>query len=204
MLKLLLVDDHPVARAGLAAVLRTMEGGADVVEAATADEGLQTARARADLDAAFIDLMLPDGDGISLLSALRQQSPQLPVVVMSASESPVDARRALAAGALGYLPKSAPAQTILSAFRLILEGNVYVPPLLLQEREAAATLLTQRQLQILKMLCEGLSNKDICRKLGLSEKTVKAHLTGVFKVLNVEGRVQAAMAARARGFIDAP
>ena len=199
MLKLLVVDDHAVARAGLTAVLRGIEGGVEVVEASTAAEALRIAHAQPELDAAFIDLSLPDGDGIRLLRALVDQSPQLPVIVVSASENPVDARRALAAGALGYVPKSAPARTIVSAFRFVLEGNTYVPPLLVGEHDAPAARLTARQREILELLCEGLSNKEICGKLDLSEKTVKAHLTAVFKALNVEGRAQATLAARALG-----
>ena len=205
-MKLLVVDDHPVALAGLAAVLRGMEPDVVVVEATTGDDALRIAADGRELDAVFVDLFMPDMDGWSLLSALAAQCPSLPIVVVSASDNPKDARKALALGALGYLPKSSTAQTIVSAFRLILSGNVYVPPLLLHETDGAAphaSSLTHRQLEVLRLLCDGRSNKEICTALGLSERTVKAHLTSIFRALHVETRTQAALAARESGIVAA-
>jgi two-component system nitrate/nitrite response regulator NarL len=116
-------------------------------------------------------------------------------------------------GALGYVPKSASQHTLLSAIRLVLDGDLYVPPLILGEtplspapdpREAAAaagSVLTRRQIDVLKQLSQGKSNKSIALELGLSEKTVKAHVTAIFKALNVINRTQAAAAGREAGLI---
>jgi DNA-binding NarL/FixJ family response regulator len=132
----------------------------------------------------------------------------LPVIVLSSSENPSDVKRVLNAGALGYIPKSASAQTVLSALQLVLTGNIYVPPLLAHAQEQAAnqpavtlqpsTLdqLTERQIEVLKELRQGASNKEISARLGIAEKTVKAHVAAIFKTLNVVNRTQAANAAR--------
>lgn len=167
-----------------------------VLEAKNADEGLSIARLRADLDAAFIDLYLPDASGASVVRAFARQCPELPLIVLSASEDPRDVRTALAMGALGYVPKSAAPHTILSALALVLSGNVYVPPLMATVAQPSPQSLTNRQAEVLELLCDGRSNKEICDALGLSEKTVKAHLTSIFKTLNVENRTQAAIVAR--------
>jgi DNA-binding NarL/FixJ family response regulator len=137
-----------------------------------------------------------------------KRRPELPVVVLSSSENPSDVRRALNAGALGYIPKSANPQTLLSALQLVLTGNIYVPPLLARAAERAKSesdapgaevpieQLTERQVDVLKHLCTGLSNKEISTRLGIAEKTVKVHVAAIFKTLNVVNRTQAANAVR--------
>jgi len=152
-------------------------------------------------------------DGFATLQEFGRLQPQLPVVVVSSSEDPRDVRRALAAGALGYVPKSAPPRTILAAVQFVLAGNVYVPTLLAENpaltRDEAGddgarksnVSLTGRQTDVLRLLREGRSNKEIGRKLGLSEKTVKVHVTALFKALNVANRIQAAAMADKVGLI---
>ncbi|HLJ86726.1 MAG TPA: response regulator transcription factor [Candidatus Angelobacter sp.] len=215
-MKLLVVDDHPSLRAGLKLLLSQAEAGTVVLEAAGGPEGLRLAQEHPDLDAAFVDLVMPGMHGMMALQEFVREHPRLPVVVLSSSEDPHDVRRAMALGAFGYLPKSASPETILSALRLVLSGNIYVPPLLLQSMPvsgAAGTAnaglrtsydfhLTERQLVVLKLLCVGLSNKEICCRLGLSEKTVKAHVSGIFKAMNVVNRTQAALAARQAGLVS--
>lgn len=214
-LKLLVVDDHPALRSGLSALLSQIEAGTTVLQAADGPEGLKLAQENPDLAAVFVDLMMPGMHGMMAIQEFIRQHPQLPVIVLSSSEDPHDVRRALAFGAFGYLPKSASPETILSALRLVLSGNVYVPPLLLHSTPSpvgagAVNLnsqanggfhLTDRQLVILRLLCQGLSNKEICCQLGLSEKTVKAHVSGIFKAMNVVNRTQAALAARHAGIV---
>jgi|SRR5579863_3246808 len=216
IMKLLVVDDHPALRAGLKLLLSQAEAGTVVFEATGGPEGLRLAQEHPDLDAVFVDLVMPGMHGMTAVQELIRRHPQLPVIVLSSSEDPHDVRRALALGALGYLPKSASPETILSALRLVLSGNIYVPPLLLQSmpasgmagtanaglRTCAGFHLTERQLGVLKLLCSGLSNKEICCQLGLSEKTVKAHVSGIFKAMNVVNRTQAALAARQAGLIS--
>jgi len=208
-MKVLIADDHPVLREGLAALIRQTEPGAEVLLAQDAASALQIAAARADLEIVILDLRMPGAGGHELLAALGRARPDLPVMVLSASEDPRDARQALAKGALGYVPKSASRQTLMAAIRLVLNGDVYVPPLLLNEAPAAAAanqpgaarLLTARQVEVLRRLGDGQSNSRIAQDLALSEKTVKSHVTAIFRALNVISRTQAAAAGRAAGLI---
>ena len=199
-ISLLIVDDHPVVRAGLAALLRGHAGAGTVLEAADAGAGLALARAHTDLDVVLLDLMLPDGKGgTSAVESFVRLRPDLPVIVLSAIEDPALVRGALAAGALGYIPKSADTQTLLAALRFVMGGNLYVPPAMLVDGGVAAPKthgLSERQVEVLRLLAAGLPNKAIGRQLGVSEKTVKAHVSAIFRGLNVANRVQAVAAAR--------
>ena len=206
-MKLLIVDDHAIVREGVAAMLRQAGPDTMVLQAGDGAEGVRLAEAHPDLDAVFLDLQMPGADGMSALPEFGRRRPDLPVIVLSSYEDPEDVRRALGLGALGYVPKSALPQTLLSALRLVLAGDIYVPPLMV---DAAARggpsapaadvgrhgALTERQREVLQLLSEGLSNKDIGRALNLSDKTVKAHITAIFKALDVVNRTQAASAAR--------
>ncbi len=206
-MKLLIVDDHAIVREGVAAMLRQAGPDTMVLQAGDGAEGVRLAEAHPDLDAVFLDLQMPGADGMSAVPEFGRRRPDRPVIVLSSSEDPEDVRRALGLGALGYVPKSALPQTLLSALRLVLAGDIYVPPLMV---DAAARggpsapaadagrhgALTERQREVLQLLSEGLSNKDIGRALNLSDKTVKAHITAIFKALDVVNRTQAASAAR--------
>jgi DNA-binding NarL/FixJ family response regulator len=210
-MKLLIVDDHAILREGLVALLQQFEHGADVLQAADAAEGLRLAEANPDLDAVFLDLNMPDQGGMEIIPAFAKRYPQLPVIVLSSSENPGDVRLALKSGALGYVPKSASPRNILSALRLVLSGEIYVPPLMLdlgpvdgsaRPAHEASERLTERQTEVLQQLCRGVSNKEISRTLKLSEKTTKSHITAIFKVLGVVNRTQAAAAARREGIVS--
>jgi two-component system, NarL family, nitrate/nitrite response regulator NarL len=211
-MKLLIVDDHAILREGLVALLQQFEQGADVLQASDTTEGLRLAAAHPDLDAVFLDLNMPDQGGMEVIPVFVQRCPEVPVIVLSSSEDPDDVRLALKSGALGYVPKSASPRNILSALRLVLAGEIYVPPLMLDLAAVAAAgsarvapepgeRLTERQTEVLRQLCHGLSNKEISRALELSEKTTKSHITAIFKVLGVVNRTQAAAAAKRTGII---
>lgn len=211
-MKLLIVDDHPIVREGLAAVLRQAGPDTTVLQAGGGAEGLDLAAANTDLDAVFLDLAMPEMGGLAAIRQFGARRPDLPVIVLSSSEDAEDVRRALASGALGYVPKSAPPRTLLAALQLVLAGDVYVPPLLLGEARAvqaggagaAAAFhgrLTERQIDVLRLVCRGASNKEIARQLALSDKTVKAHVTAIFRALNVVNRTQAATAAQTAGLL---
>lgn len=202
-MRLLIVDDHPVVRAGISALLREAEPGAVVLEAADLGAGLRAAEERPPLDVVLLDLRLPDVSGNEALTAFRARHPGLPLIVLSSSESPGDVRSALAAGARGFVPKSAGRTTLVEAMRLVLRGEVYVPPLMLglHAKGIDADRLTQRQLEVLRMLASGQTNKEIGAALALSEKTVKAHVSAVFRALDVVNRTQAAQAARTAGLL---
>ena len=130
-MKLLIIDDHALLREGLVALLQQFEQGVDVLQASEAEEGLRLAEAHPDLDAVFLDLNMPDQGGMEVIPVFAKRRPQLPVIVLSSSEDPNDVSLALKSGAFGYLPKSASPRNVLSALRLVLAGEIYVPPLLL-------------------------------------------------------------------------
>jgi DNA-binding NarL/FixJ family response regulator len=207
-MKMLVVDDHAVLRQGMTALL-TEAGAADVVlHAASLSDGLALAAGHPDADAVLLDLNLPDASGAVAVCAFVELNPTLPILVVSASEDPADVRRALDAGALGYVPKSASPETLVSAVRLVTGGGVYVPPLMLQPGAQAAAAagaaldaLTPRQRQVLASLAAGLSNKEIGRRYDLSEKTVKVHVGAILRALGVANRTQAARAALAAGIV---
>ena len=211
-MKLLVVDDHAILRDGLVALLQQFEQGAEVLQASEAAEGLRLLEANPDLDVVFLDLNMPQQGGMDAIPIFAKRCPQLPVIVLSSSEDPNDVRQALKSGAFGYVPKSASPRNILSALRLVLSGEIYVPPLMLDLGPLAADgsgrvtseageRLTERQTEVLRQLCRGLSNKEISRALDLSEKTTKSHITAIFKVLSVVNRTQAASAARRAGIV---
>ena len=200
--KLLIVDDHPLFRDGLAALLQQASADNIVVQATSAEEALQLVDEQI-IDAVFMDLVMPGLCGEPAIREFARRHPDVPVIVLSSSENPSDVRRVLNAGASGYIPKSATAQTVVSALTLVLSGNIYVPPLLVSAATRAAdsaanggqrslTQLTDRQVDVLKYLRDGLSNKEISAHLGIAEKTVKVNIAAIFKTLNVVNRTQAA------------
>jgi len=205
-MKALIIDDHPLVRDGMASLLAQADGHLQVLHAPDGESGLRLAAEHADLDIVLVDLQLRGLPGLQTVESLVRQHPALPVIVISASEAPADVRRSLAAGARGYCPKSLAGSTIVAAVRFVLAGEIYLPPLMLRaeyegEPGAPAAGLTERQLEVLRMVCEGRPNKDIARKLDLTEKTIKGHVSGIFRQLGVVNRVQAVSAARARGLV---
>ncbi|HEP6275168.1 TPA: response regulator transcription factor [Burkholderia vietnamiensis] len=213
-MKILIVDDHPILRDGVAALLRQNGEDVTVAQAGNADDAMRMLDQSADFDAIVLDLKLPGMNGLDAISAFAGKCPQLQIIVLSTSEDAADVRAAFARGALGYVPKSAGPHTVLSAIRMVLDGERYVPPLMLDDSSSAASgsprpapatrsagPLTQRQIEVLGYVAEGVPNKVIADRLNLSEKTVKAHVTAIFKALHVLNRTQAAAAARKAGLL---
>lgn len=213
-MKLMIVDDHALVRQGVTALFERESPGAVLLQARDSAEGLRLAALHDDLDAVFLDLSMPGMDGMDALREFGRVRPDLPVIVLTAADDPALARRAFAAGALGYVPKSASAETLVMALTLVLRGETFVPALVLRaaaepEPEhraiaaspAAACDLTERQSEVLRHLGEGLSNKAIAHRMGITEKTIKAHMTGVLRALAVSDRDQAVRSARAAGLI---
>ena len=211
-MKVLVVDDHPVVRDGLATLLRQLGPDTAVLEAGDAAQALALVAQHADLDIVVLDIVLPGLDGLDAIAEFGRARPELPVIVLSSAEDAHTARRALAHGALGYVPKSASRHTLLAAVRLVMSGEIYVPALILGDVLSApaparveagrgASALTDRQIEVLRLLAAGRTNLTIAVELGLSEKTVKAHVTAIFKAMNVVNRTQAANLARETGLI---
>ncbi len=193
-----LADDHPIMRAALATALAEL-GAPRFVEASDAQGALALVEAHPDLDLLLVDLRMPGASGLDTIRTLRARAPQVPLVVVSADEDPAQVAALLALGVSGYVPKSEPPAVIVSAVRLVLAGGTYVPPRLLSSSAGAGDGtpdLTPRQVEVLRLLAQGLPNKSIANALGVSEGTVKVHLIAVFRALNVRNRTAAVLAAK--------
>lgn len=222
-MEILLADDHAMVRDGLVPFLERLEPGSTVLEAATLDEAAAAARNAQTLGLAILDLYMPGMNGLVGLKALKAEFPSLPIVILSGSTRSEDAKRAIEAGASGYVPKTMRGETIIGVLRLILAGEKYIPPFLFDQRdgegdfmphdpsltgasspsrekaEAALAILTPRERDILNMIVDGAPNKVIARALNLQEVTVKAHLRNMFRKLGVANRTEAARAAMIAG-----
>ena len=209
-LRILIIDDHPLFLEGMKSVLRRFDDGALIQSAANAEEGLAATHAH-ELDLLLLDLNLPGMDGLAAIKEFHRRFPALPVVVLSASEQPDAVRQAITGGALGFIPKTSSTHALFDALRQVLEGKVYVPsehtelrskhvlPVFATPRSVDGSLLSLRQMEVLFCLCQGLSNKQIANSLLVSEKTVKNHVSGVFRALGVINRTQAVLAAKKTG-----
>jgi two-component system nitrate/nitrite response regulator NarL len=211
-MKILIVDDHPVLLEGIVAILRQLGPDSVFLSAPDAAAALTLLAEHPDIDILILDLVMPGMGGLAAIAHFAQARPELPVIVLSSSEDPQDAYNALKQGVLGYVPKSASPFTLLSAIRMALNGERYIPPLILNAANALAPAeprvemlkpppLTERQIVVLQRLADGHANKVIAFDLGLSENTVKAHVTAIFKALNVINRTQAVAVARGLGLI---
>jgi two-component system, NarL family, nitrate/nitrite response regulator NarL len=210
-MKLLVIDDHSIVLDGLAALLVSSKPGAIVLTAHDARDAFKLLGMHPDIDIILLDLRLPGFNGHEAITEFVRLRPDLPIIVLSSSEDPHDVRKAIALGALGYVPKSASRRTLMSAIDLAMNGEIYVPPLVVGRSDFGATpgergapnvpRLTDRQIEVLAMLSQGQANKTIAVKLNLSEKTVKIHISAIFKALNVVNRTQAAAVGRELGIV---
>lgn len=204
-MKTLLADDHPLMREGVKQVLSQLEPPVEIVDAHDYPSLFAQTAQHADLDLAVVDLNMPGFVGMRGIAQYRSRFPDIPLVVLSASESPHDVRSALEAGALGYIPKSAPAPVMLAALRQVLAGDLYVPDCLGHAPPAPVSAdagtpdltplkglgLTARQIEVAALLAQGHANKTIGVMLSMSESTVKVHNTEIFKALGVSNRTEA-------------
>jgi len=195
-MKILVIDDHALFREGLCYVLRKLEEHICILEASHYEQALELVVKNTDLDLVLLDLDLPGKDGFAMLETISEYYPATPVVIISASGHRADIKRALDVGAMGYIPKSTTSSVMLNAIRLILSGGIYTPS---DVADNSTAPLTCRQLEVLELMVEGCSNKQIAFRLELAEATVKMHVTNIFKGLGVNNRTQAAMTARKIG-----
>lgn len=201
--EILIADDHPLFRSALQQAL-SLGLGPDVrlIEAASIAELEACLAEKADWDLVLLDLNMPGAYGFSGLVLLRGQYPQIPVVMVSAQEDPGVIVRAREFGASGFIPKSSPLESIQQGVRAVLDGDVWWPAQTLaavalsaEAKAASAGLasLTPQQFRVLTMVCDGLLNKQIAYQLNVSEATIKAHVTAIFRKLGVRTRTQAAL-----------
>ncbi len=209
-MKILLADDHPLFREGVKHVLMQLDEIVDIVDAHDYPSMFAEAAEHPDLDLVLADLYMPGMGGHEGIAEFRNQFPETPLVIMTASESRTDARRALGSGALGYVLKSSPSHVMLDALIRVLDGGIYIPsimegdedthdPVSVMPLSKQGIRLTGRQLEVLKLLLQGKPNKLIARELDLSEGTVKIHVAAIFRALGVTNRTEAAVAAQRLG-----
>jgi len=198
--QILLVDDHELFRSGMATALRTLDEDISILEAdciASARPVIE-ANHRA-IDLVLLDYEMPDGNGITFLQRIRQDYPLLPVAMLSAVENVRLMTQSLEAGALGFIPKVTSTSVILPAIQLMLSGGTYIPPTMLPalalsafsepaQADKADEDLTERQLEVLGLIAQGLSNKDIAWRLKIAEGTVKVHVSVILKARGLSSR----------------
>ncbi|NLC01385.1 MAG: response regulator transcription factor [Pseudomonas formosensis] len=203
--EILIADDHPLFRSALFQALNTgLNGDIRLTEAGSIAELQSLLEQRSDWDLVLLDLNMPGAHGFSGLVLLRSQFPQIPVIVVSAQEEAAVVRRARDFGASGFIPKSSSLETIQSSVQDVLDGDTCWPsqvddqvsPLSSEQEAISSQLasLTPQQFRVLSMVCDGLLNKQIAYELQVSEATVKAHVTAIFRKLGVRTRTQAALA----------
>lgn len=219
-MKILVADDHAMIREGVSDTLRQTFTDVTIHEAENTSAILDLLNTEQGFSVAMVDLFMPDTNGFSFLRKLCNHYPELPVIVLSASENPRHVAKALDSGAVGYIPKSASKEVMISAIRLVLSGGTYIPGEIRQlpehkalggpdetgpvDLQKSSRNLTARQLEILKLLAVGRSNKQIARDLNLSENTVKVHVSAILKTLNLDNRTQAGVLAEKAGLSDSP
>jgi DNA-binding NarL/FixJ family response regulator len=205
-MKTLLADDHPLMREGVRQVLVQLEPAVEIIDAHDYPSLFAQTALHPDLDLALVDLNMPGFVGMQGISQFRNRFPDIPLVVLSASESPRDIRDALEAGALGYIPKAASSTDMLAALRQVQAGDIYVPACLGSNQSGLHAVapadfealqhtgLTARQLEVARLLAQGCANKAIGGMLTMSEGTVKVHIAAIFRALSVSNRTEAVLA----------
>jgi DNA-binding NarL/FixJ family response regulator len=203
--RLVIADDHPLFRGALRLSISGLLEKADIAEAGTFDDAVGLLdRGGSDIDLVLLDLAMPGMRGFSGLMYMRAQYPSVPVIVVSANDDPATIRRCMGFGASGFIPKTLDVDTMRAAISRVLGGGVWTPPDVdlgagsdaeAAELMARMATLTPQQVRVLMMLSEGLLNKQIAYQLGVSEATVKAHVSAILQKLGVESRTQAVIAA---------
>lgn len=204
---ILIVDDHPLVCSALEAMLTSQMPECRVIQAHSGAEALAVVREREEIDLVLLDLKLPDVDGFQGLRQLREAAPRLPILVLSGLEDARLGQLVSSHGALGFLNKKAKAEEIVGAVRAVLAGETVFgnPPALADGDRVADAIrtLTPQQSIVLRMLGEGLLNKQIAFELSISESTVKAHVSAILKKLDVSSRMQAVLMAQGGVFDQA-
>lgn len=202
--RLVIADDHPLFRGALREAVSGLLERVDIAEAGTFDDAVQLLERPGDVDLVLLDLTMPGARGFSGLMYVRAQYPSVPVIVVSANDDPAVIRRCMEFGASGFIPKTLGVEAMRAAISRILGGGVWMPPDIdlstgsdaeAAELMARMATLTPQQVRVLMMLSEGLLNKQIAFQLGVSEATVKAHVSAILQKLGVESRTQAVIAA---------
>ncbi|MDO6682765.1 response regulator transcription factor [Oceanobacter sp. 5_MG-2023] len=210
--KLLIADDHPLFREAIADVIRNRYPNSDILEAENLESAAAMAGTQDDLDLILLDLNMPGMNGLNGLIQLRNESPTIPVVIISAEEEKSVVLQAMTYGAVGFIIKSLPREKMTQALEQVLAGQVYLPSDVIRATDDGRSRqrriqdenlippemlnsLTRRQLLVLERMASGESNKQIAYNLSIAETTVKAHVSAILRKLSVHNRIQAVLAA---------
>lgn len=204
-LRILIADDHALVRGGLALLIEMASPGAEVLQANNLVQVTGYLQEEKSIDLLMLDLMMPGMQGEPDIKTISQSWPEIPIIIVSVNEDIDSIRNSLAAGAMGYIPKTSSPDVTVSAIQLVLAGGVYVPPHVLQlgnaeslKSETDSRLenrhgLTERQVEVLDLIAIGKSNQAVAGELGLTTGTIKMHVSAIFKRLGVSSRTEAAM-----------
>jgi DNA-binding NarL/FixJ family response regulator len=205
MIRVIIVDDHPVVRFGLGAIIGLQPDMVVVGEVGSGEEACAIC-SRCPADVVLMDLRLPGMSGVEAIRAIRKNHPRLRFIVLTTYDGDEDIHRALEAGALGYLLKGMPHNDLVNAIRAVRSGRKFIPTMVsksLEERPPNSEL-SSRELEVLELIVRGRSNKEIGEALSISEATVKWHVSIILSRLNVADRTQATVAALQRGIVHLP
>ncbi len=207
-----MVDDHALVREGLCQVLKGLDPiePTEVLQAPNCAQAFALAQAHPDLDLVLLDYQLPDMTGLAAMVILGQRHPELPVVILSGSANPSIMQQALTQGAAGFVTKSGLSAELLDALRRVLNGEIYQPsqfgafhdpePVSNEERHAPAPVFSPRQLEVLQLLLDGGTNREMSARLFIGEETIKTHVSAIMRILNAKTRTQAATQAARWGY----
>ncbi len=204
-LRIVIADDHALVRGGLALLIDMAAPEAEVLQASSLEQVTGILKQKTPVSLLLLDLLMPGMKGEAGIRIITDSWPDIPVVIVSMKEDTDTIRRLLSAGAMGYIPKTSSPDVMVSAIRLVLDGGIYIPPHVLHLNENPSMPspdtddyrlsdqgnLTRRQLQVLELIKSGKSNKAIASELGLTTGTVKMHVSGIFRKLNVTNRTEA-------------
>jgi len=205
------VDDHPLFINGLRQYLSELETNVEITEAPTAVAAWEALREPIRFDFIFLDMQLPDADGMHFLVELKEKRINVPVLVISAREQPAWVHNALAAGAVGFLSKASPRLELKEALAALRSNSHYVSSHLLRPLDdyraglgaqpSGQLRLTRRQQSVLTLIASGMNNNEISSELGISESTVKGHISTLFDIFNVQNRTSCVREAQKYGIL---
>lgn len=217
-MKILIADDHELFLKGLELILSDLDKKVEIILAHDYTEIFNILEHQTDFDLVVTDLAMPGANWLDAIKHIHEKLPESPIIILSAVFDKEIVQKTIEIGAAGYIPKTSSNAVIMSAVRLVLSGGAYIPPELLNnslktqfsaieqispefENRDNKAVLTPRQIDVLKLIAKGCSNKIIAHELGLTEGTVKLHVTAILKILNVYNRTGAVVEATKKGII---